>query len=232
MTEFHMVQIRSKVPKMIEWGVRRRLDSADIGHLCHNVFRDLWGDHAPAPFRPAEKMGNINILGYADIDADDLMQRMQETGEPETVACIESIASKRMPQFGAGNKFAFSVVLPPVKQGRTEDGKRFERDAFLLSPPNSDRESVYHDWLRERLEGPVKISHIKMESFQIKDICRRGYLGNGKRPAGPAKLPTATFCGEMEVVDSRGFSEMIRRGIGRHKAFGYGAILLKPARSI
>jgi len=33
----------------------------------------------------------------------------------------------------------------------------------------------------------------------------------------------------VEVSDSEAFHEKLRSGVGRHRSFGYGMLLLKPA---
>ena len=48
----------------------------------------------------------------------------------------------------------------------------------------------------------------------------------GRAPEGP----DATFHGELEVGDPEAFVRILANGIGRHKAYGYGMLMLRPAR--
>ena len=48
--------------------------------------------------------------------------------------------------------------------------------------------------------------------------------GNGRGPNGP----DATLHGVLTVQDPVTFGRLIRNGIGRHKAYGYGMLLLRP----
>jgi CRISPR system Cascade subunit CasE len=37
-----------------------------------------------------------------------------------------------------------------------------------------------------------------------------------------------SFRGEFNITDRDGFDQLLRRGIGRHRAFGFGMLLLSP----
>jgi CRISPR system Cascade subunit CasE len=39
------------------------------------------------------------------------------------------------------------------------------------------------------------------------------------------------FSGLLQVEDAAAFTALLARGIGRHRAFGFGMLLLKPATS-
>jgi len=41
--------------------------------------------------------------------------------------------------------------------------------------------------------------------------------------------PQALLKGVLTVKESNTFNRLLARGIGRHRAFGYGMLLLKPA---
>jgi CRISPR system Cascade subunit CasE len=43
--------------------------------------------------------------------------------------------------------------------------------------------------------------------------------------------PDAVLEGVLEVVDGEAFAALLRRGVGRHRAFGFGMLLLRPPRS-
>ncbi len=42
-------------------------------------------------------------------------------------------------------------------------------------------------------------------------------------------MPEAEFEGTLEVLDGTAFHAVLARGIGRHRAFGYGMLLVRPA---
>jgi CRISPR system Cascade subunit CasE len=40
--------------------------------------------------------------------------------------------------------------------------------------------------------------------------------------------PDVTLRGRLSITDSAAFADLLRRGVGRHKAFGFGMLLLRP----
>jgi CRISPR system Cascade subunit CasE len=40
--------------------------------------------------------------------------------------------------------------------------------------------------------------------------------------------PQALVKGVLNIADSDAFNRLLARGIGRHRAFGYGMLLLRP----
>jgi CRISPR system Cascade subunit CasE len=69
-----------------------------------------------------------------------------------------------------------------------------------------------------------------MTEFKLSAVLRRGALQTeGARPKRPVQGPDAVFTGVLQVRDSDAFAALVARGIGRHRAFGFGMLLLKPA---
>jgi CRISPR system Cascade subunit CasE len=40
--------------------------------------------------------------------------------------------------------------------------------------------------------------------------------------------PDAVLRGRLQIEDGNGFARLVARGIGRHRAFGFGMLLLMP----
>lgn len=69
-----------------------------------------------------------------------------------------------------------------------------------------------------------------MTEFSLSTVVRRSALQNeGGRPKTPVQGPDAVFTGVLQVQDPTAFAALVARGIGRHRAFGFGMLLLKPA---
>ena len=85
------------------------------------------------------------------------------------------------------------------------------------------REAVYRDWLAARLGNAATIdpATTMMQRFERSRVARLG-----RAPEGP----DATVLGELEVGDPDAFVQLLANGIGRHKAYGYGMLMLRPAR--
>ena len=108
-----------------------------------------------------------------------------------------------------------------------------ECDAFqyeALQHPKGEmkrtREQVYVDWLDKQFErhgGAALDKEVtKLVSFRRTRAVR-------KRHRRYSEGPDALMRGELEVTDSGAFGKLLARGVGRHRAYGYGMLLLRPA---
>jgi CRISPR system Cascade subunit CasE len=53
---------------------------------------------------------------------------------------------------------------------------------------------------------------------------RRALTVEGRQGGGPDVI----LAGELTVADAEGFLALLARGVGRHRAFGFGMLLLSP----
>jgi CRISPR system Cascade subunit CasE len=85
-----------------------------------------------------------------------------------------------------------------------------------------DREDVYVRWLsRELQRGGAS----RLESARLTEFCRERM----RRGAGePIERPNAVLEGTLTVLDPEAFRALLTRGLGRHRAFGFGMLLLRP----
>lgn len=124
----------------------------------------------------------------------------------------------------------------PMKKGS-------EVDAFLIArlrqfpeglPEDAEtgefsRESIYLDWLAERFEGVAVLDRqaTRMTRFARNRVQRSAE--NGKEAISEG--PDATFHGELTVTDGEAFQKLLTSGVGRHAAYGFGMLLLRPGGS-
>lgn len=157
------------------------------------------------------------------------------------------IEAKPMPQvWREGQRLGFEVRARPVRRhgpkvraARAAAGKQAtgtEHDAFLstveaLEPGTHDhtRASVYAEWLAERLARAASVDKAVLRSFRRTRVCRaRG--PKGQREPGPlVEGPDALMAGTLRITDPAAFAGLLARGVGRHVAFGFGMLLLRPA---
>ena len=89
-----------------------------------------------------------------------------------------------------------------------------------------DREDVYRDWLSARLgHCGARLEEARLRSFQRVRVVR-------KLRTRASEGPDAVMQGIIEVVDPTKFAGLVARGVGRHRAYGYGMLLLRPASSL
>jgi CRISPR system Cascade subunit CasE len=82
------------------------------------------------------------------------------------------------------------------------------------------RQSVYAEWLRERFGNAVAVEECRLVAV-TRSRAMRGRTGC---PEGPDAILRGTFA----VAEEETFAGVLRNGVGRHRAYGYGMLLLRP----
>jgi CRISPR system Cascade subunit CasE len=107
-----------------------------------------------------------------------------------------------------------------------------EMDAWLhrrLSPDDENgvdgRESVYGDWLQRRLGEAAAIEQVRLDSFRRTRLVRTDRAT--PRHARVLERPDALLQGVLTVADGDAFAQLLARGVGRHRAYGFGMLLLR-----
>ena len=234
--------VRGKISSgdLRRWMGERRLPDPD--HAMHCLLTECFGELAPRPFRAIlPRDGSDGVLyGYGRSDADTLREAVAICADPlqSRVLPGEKLDSKPMPTlWQVGRQVGFELRLRPVvrrsRNSSVRPGK--ECDAYLweaLKHPKGgmrrSREQVYTEWLSKQLDrrGGARLEqeHTRLVSFQRTRAFRRA------RPAfGRTEGPDAVIRGVLTITDAETFTDLLVRGVGRHKAYGYGMLLLRPA---
>jgi CRISPR system Cascade subunit CasE len=212
----------------------------DVCYLTHCALRELFPDRPPGPFCVMGTKGQtMEVLAYSGEPADALMARARRGGLPDQALEWASFASKKMPgSFAVGSRFRFRVRTCPVVR-KARGSRRFrpkaEVDAFLSAVEKVgegvtvDRESVYRRWLEDGIarEGGARCESVRLAAMLRSRFSRR----DRERMAITIDRPDVTFEGTIVVTDSGGFRKLLVRGLGRHRSFGFGMMLLRPSRS-
>jgi len=230
----NLVQAQIDLQALHRWGARRSTNrhAADEGYILHGLLTGVFGKKTLQPFRLLYPKGaaSASLYGYSQLDASALAQHIDEFAEPEFRDVFSSERGKPMPAtFAAGRELGFDVKVRPIRRGRRENGTIGERDAFLaaaLANPDKplDRETVYRAWLEEKFAA--------CGAQLVNDACR---MASCKRVAmyrrsGADRVQgsDAIFNGNVVIQDSEKFVSMLQSGLGRHAAYGYGMVLLRP----
>lgn len=158
--------------------------------------------------------------------------------------------AKPMPRaWGVGARYGFEARLRPVvrygpqvlaaRKAAGAQGKT-ERDAFLVALERRDaaggdhhtdpleRDVVYRAWLEQRLLPAAALDRLRLVSHRRIETVRAAGT-SGARPRRRFEGPETVVEGVLEVADPAAFAALLARGVGRHAAFGFGMLLLKPA---
>ncbi|WP_027555264.1 type I-E CRISPR-associated protein Cas6/Cse3/CasE [Bradyrhizobium sp. Cp5.3] len=244
MRAFSMVRLDPDIGRAMEWGAREKLlkPGGDDGYLWHALLVAAFGRLAPKPFRLIEPNGRRppHLLGYAHATEEGLHRHVAAFCDPAIASAlgVSSLAVKVMPDsFVAGRRLGFELRVRPVVR-QTKDGDRNRKreiDVFLhqtRARPDADKPSrvaVYADWLAAHLaKGGAALDTMRIIWLRRSAITRRDrereLRVHGEKGGGP----DACFGGALTVTDPIAFNALLARGVGRHRAFGFGMLLLKP----
>lgn len=224
----------------------------DEGRAIHHLLAEAFGPAVLQPFRHmvAPDGRQSQIYAYSRLDAVALRDAASAYALPEASAVcdLNQLASKAMPeQWRAGRRVGFEVrvrpvgrLLKPLPAAGGGFPKGAEVDAFLIEAlrgfPACDaaeanmlgagrtREAVYTDWLAHRLKSAATLQPgVRLSRFQRLRVARKS-----RSPEGP----DAILQGDLVVDDPVAFQGLLAQGVGRHKAYGYGMLLLRPPRGL
>lgn len=201
----------------------------------------------PEPGNPAPP----HLLGYAEADGATLAGHAALHADPSAAVALglDTLAVKRMPDgFPTGQRLRFEARVRPVMRSNLKpDGSRGGRDerneidaalhAALAAreadalAPLPDAEEVYKAWMAEHLaRGGARADMALMSlvwrrraAIARRDAQRRLTV-SGRKGGGP----DICLAGVLEVEDPLAFPALLARGVGRHRAFGFGMLLLRP----
>jgi CRISPR system Cascade subunit CasE len=203
---------------------------------------------------------NGSIYAYTSSTDEELRDAFATSAPPEhaRILNVDSLATKAMPSnWTAGRRLGFDVRVRAIVRIKTplpnprNPAKPYkegaELDAFFVEAQRNHpesrprivdgehtssgmidagrtREAVYRDWLAARFKGAAGLDadNTVMHSFERSRLARDGDSTEG---------PDVIFHGELTIADPTGFAALLAGGVGRHKAYGYGMLLLRhPGR--
>lgn len=240
----YLVKVPLRPDKLIATARGRSVPVRDLddGYLCHCVLRGLWQERAPAPFVLRQNGRTLDVWGYSQSDAGALLEHARAFGDPALLAAInglDAVVSKEMPRFEAGRRLGFLLrACPVVRLAQAKNGHAAgaEVDAFLArcfavgTDVSVSREEVYRDWISAKVNQQastgVKLDRVRVAGMARERLVRR--TQGHERKAAQLMRPDIRFEGDLVVIDAGRFRQWLAHGVGRHRAFGFGALILVP----
>lgn len=238
--DFHLVQMCPNLNRLLPWAQRQGLipdrGRGDLGYAFHAALRAAFADVAPQPFCFLTGQGLLAYTTEADA-----MQAAAALANPEVADMLGLDVTSQSPgllirpfpaRWNVGQVLSFEVRVRPIMRN---DDK--ELDAFLVAlgrPPAAglSREAVYGEWLKRQFAAAANLFDVRMTEFKLSPVVRRGALReDGARVKRSVQGPDVVMSGRLEVCDTEAFAALLSRGVGRHRAFGFGMLLLKPIAS-
>jgi len=239
MNALHLISLPLDLGPLRRWAAMRGC-GADEGIALHHLLSETFGKGVTQPFRLMAAPGGARatLYAYARASEADLKQTALECAMPDALAIcdLDGLAVKEMPKaWRQGRRLAFDLRVRPTKRllkPAGAFGKGAEIDAYLAEalrrhpegrPTENpvERESVYRNWLAERLGAAATLDEARLVRFERRPVQR----GKTSREG-----PDVIWHGELTIQDGDAFVARLESGVGRHAAFGYGMLLLRPAR--
>ena len=231
-----MVRADVNVRDFQRWMGTRRLQDPD--HAMHCLLTETFGELAPKPFRLMIPRGcrQGTLYGYGTATTAALREAAGAFADPLQLRAVPpaGVDTKPMPpEWQKGKRLGFEIrVRPVVRKARGSERAGAELDAYQVDAEthpkgemSRSRDEVYLRWLSDRLErnggAALELEQTKLVSFQRIRSFRKH---RGRHVEGP----DAVLRGVLSITNPRAFAELLARGIGRHRSYGYGMLLLRP----
>ena len=229
-----------------------RTDTKDKDQAVHRILLETFGPLTPRPHRlilPKFKSKHPTIYGYTQADAPQLRAKAQACANPlqSTIIPANTILTKPMPtNWHTGEKFAFDMRIRPIvrfsspRHSPSEapgasipqpPAPHGEADVYIqdvISRRNNnltarDMTTVYAEWLAALFDrqggASLDRNSVTLQSF-------RKTPKSHKNPTS-SQGPDAVLYGNLTVGNPVAFANLIANGAGRHKAYGYGMVIIR-----
>lgn len=241
----YLMHTQPNPQRLAAWAARHRLldSQGDLGYALHSLLRAAFGEQAPQPFRYLD--AEQGLLAYTRLSAIELAQQaaLADADVAAALGLGQTLHHAGMnvrpfpTQWAAGHALGFEVrVRPIVREGKS--GR--ERDAFLAAIEKStddplDRSEVYVQWLREWFtrQGGAELVDARVARCQRLGVTRKTQKGavDNARHSLLVSGPDAVLVGQLRVTEPQAFAQLLASGVGRHRAFGFGLLLLRSVRT-
>ena len=240
----NMIRIPVDSVMLHHWSQQRGFN--DIDHATHCMLTETFKEMAPRPFRMflPTKTKRAQMLGYTTHSAADLKEaaKLNATQIVQRTMDIENIQHKPVPtDWQEGEIINFQVRLCPSRRA-LKHNVDYSQLANTANPPNEQdaylnhlaicrendltpkgRQEVYVEWLNERITKHSG-GHLQVGTCQLLSYNK---LQAQRRLNGPVYyLAETTIAGSIAVTDPEEFQKLIANGVGRHKAYGFGMVLI------
>ncbi|WP_085341135.1 type I-E CRISPR-associated protein Cas6/Cse3/CasE [Aquidulcibacter paucihalophilus] len=218
----------------------------DMGYALHAALLAIFGPElAPKTFT----LRDGTVMGYSAASPEDLLTAVHlQPASMEALAQAlgpHHLEARTMPQnWRVDQELDLEVRIRPIVRSRAGRGRAKggrELDAFVMNAPPKPtgtdaagtgiaaRELAYCNWLRGELDrgGASSLLGARMRGFQRTRLLTRPKVEHS-RSTVTTEGPDAVMYARIRIKDPASFDALLRRGIGRHRAFGFGMMLLSP----
>lgn len=212
----------------------------------------LTSERPAEPLEPDRKNRSAQLLGYVSASTREVQESaslgMADGERVEAAAALRLTrleASEMPPNWRSGRRLSFEIRLRPVVRSRRFARKPHgEIDAaqWAVQAAQADgietpsHEDAYLNWAAVAL---TRSDALVLHDMRLKARRRTRLLlrtqpvksaaaDASRRVAKTVEGPDIIVAGRLEVRDGEAFARLLTAGVGRHKAFGFGCLLVGP----
>jgi CRISPR system Cascade subunit CasE len=243
-----LVRLKPDLAALAAWAVPRgymggRRDGVDDpGYALHAALKAALGAAAPRPFLLRDRERTPELLGYVVAEPAAVEEAAAVAAAlgtvPAPVLNLAEIEARAMPlRWTEGRHWSFETRIRPVVRSRSggRDSPAAEIDVAFWRARQADaaaapsREDAYRAWFADRLavRGAARLIAVEVTAMRSSFVLRRPVI-DGERRAQRLPGPDVALKGEIAVGDPAAFAALVAGGVGRHRAFGFGCLLLAP----
>ena len=223
--KLNMARLKINKPQLSEWMQEREIPDRD--YALHVLLSATFGQRALLNFRlmAPSKPGPSILYAYTEFDQDQLRATAEAVAEPLLLSIMDqdSIMTKPMPKsWKEGQLLGFNIRTRPLKRTRHDD-KVSEVPVYPKGSNQTQRYDAHTNWFAKNLKrSNAAATDMVMITAQAPCPAVRA------RQAAVILGSEVIFQGNLIVTDPESFNNFLATGIGRHKAYGYGMVLLEP----
>ena len=233
MSKLHLMKAKLNMVNLARYAAEQ--GHSDPDRTAHCLMIESFGKcQTPRPFVIKTMLHNGvlhgTVLAYTPLAADELQKAAERHQKLAHAAVMDptGIATTEVPEhWTKGQTLQFEVRVRPTKRSSSRDMEHpnSERDIYLAAGKNTSRAEVYYKWISGMMQRQGALSaapeSMTMTQFAMRDTQRQ-------RSSKRTKGPDATIRGAAVVVDPERVKSALIDGMGRHKGYGYGMLLLRP----
>lgn len=206
---------------------------SDPDRSLHSLVYHTFGkDKVPRAFaampHEANPKEHARFLAYTGMDAPALQELARSNQSIITAGIMNpfTFRTTSLPQtWQKGTTLAFQVRLIPTYRA-TRSGS--EQDVHHRDDAAPTRQESYCNWLARLMRRKAGAEPAEHTLHVTRYASRRVKRSEGQQWI---VLPDVTIEGVCTITNSQTWNNALQLGIGRHKAYGYGMLLLRPVRA-
>jgi len=234
MNKLFLVKSHANIDFLRSWGLRHQLwrPKADFGYVIHGLLNILFRGFPPNSFYFDQVSGDLHF--YTRFNKDHLDQHLARknreacNGLGFLSSCRGYDVSDISLLIENNQKHSFQIQIPPIQH---QSHTRREMDVFSAAQGSrQERQDAYTTWIVNRLTNSG-LCDVQIDDVAIgqSKVLRKGArsLTSRTRDEVIFDLSVATFTGSFVTPEKQCFLRTLLNGVGKHKAFGFGMLLIK-----